>query len=144
VRKDHLKRPPIGVMNEALWIKQCCQIRARAEDFLEGRIGLFDVAAQLRRLAFATRVHGDADFLVFDHVLGDSLGLPVGAERAYWSAEGLAREDVKIRAVETRWRELAVVAAKSLTVRYAWSLDARARLRSAGMREENSDDDNAG
>jgi hypothetical protein len=40
--------------------------------------------------------------------------LPVGDERALWSAEALAQEDLKIDAAERRWRERATIAATRL------------------------------
>ena len=44
----------------------------------------------------------------------------------------LAREDVKIKAVVDKWQHRGLNAAVRLVNRYAWSLEARAGLRSTG------------
>jgi hypothetical protein len=63
------------------------------------------------------------------------MGLPVGAERSYWAADALVREDKKIKIVVDKWQQSAIDAARRLVDRYAWSLQARAELRSAGHRD---------
>jgi hypothetical protein len=65
-------------------------------------------------------------------MLGDLLGLPIGSERSYWAPHALARDDLKIKAVVDKWQQPALDAARRLVDRYAWSLEARAALRSAG------------
>ena len=69
---------------------------------------------------------------MFQCIYDDFGGLPVGSERELWAPHALAREDVKILSVEKRWRDRALAAAASLVTRYAWSLDARAKLRKNG------------
>jgi hypothetical protein len=63
------------------------------------------------------------------------MGLPVGAERSYRAADALVREDKKIKIVVDKWQQPAIDAASRLVDRYAWSLEARAELRSAGHRD---------
>jgi hypothetical protein len=42
--------------------------------------------------------------------------------RAYWAADALEREDVRIDAAEKLWREQAVSAAEKLVKRYQWAI----------------------
>ncbi len=125
-------KPPEGIHNEPLWIKHCTKIRARAEDYIEGRMGIFDTARALWALARWTRAEMDPDLLVFRRINDDIGSLPIGKVRDYWAPHALAREDVKILAIENNWRDAALAAANRLKERYAWSLEARAALRRAG------------
>jgi hypothetical protein len=125
-------KPPAGVHNEALWIKHCTKIRARALDFIKGRIDIFTAASALQLLAMQTRAEDDDDLLTFRQIYSDMGSLPIGPVRQYWAAHALERVDPKIRAIEKRWRHRAQAAAEGLLKRYAWSLEARAALRRAG------------
>jgi len=125
-------RRPDAIRNEPRWIVLCTKIRARALDFIEERLGMFEAAQALNKLAIWTHARDDADLKVFGLIYGEFLGLPAGSERVHWAAHALAKEDVKIRAVEARWSEKAQAAAAGLVERYAWSLEARAALRRAG------------
>jgi hypothetical protein len=126
-----MKRPAT-VRNESKWIKDCTKIRARAFELIDGKISLIDASLALQKLALWTHAQSDPDLLVFHHILGDLLGLPIGSERAYWAPHALARDDLKIKAVVDKWHQRALDAARRLADRYAWSLEARAALRSAG------------
>jgi hypothetical protein len=126
-----VKRPE-GIHNEPLWIKHCTKIRARALDLIEGSLDLFSAARALHSLAILTRAKSDPDLLIFERIDAEIGSLPTGPERAYWAAHALEREDKKIHAVEGKWREIALAAAKNLVERYAWSPEARAELRKAG------------
>jgi hypothetical protein len=125
-------RRPETIRNEPQWIVHCTKIRARALDFVEGRLSLFDTAQALNRLAAQTHAREDADLSLFTRVYGAFLGLPAGPERIQWAPDALVREDAKIRKVEARWHKQAQVAAARLVERYAWSLEARAELRRTG------------
>ncbi len=125
-------RRPDAIRNEPRWIVLCTKIRARALDFIEGRLGMFEAAQALSKLAIWTHARDDADLKVFTLIYGEFVGLPAGPERAHWAPDALVREDAKIRAVEARWREMAQMAAARLVERYAWSLEAREALRRAG------------
>jgi hypothetical protein len=125
---------PQTIRNEPKWIKDCTKIRARALELVEGRISLIDAAVALQTLAFATLAQSDPDLALFMRVNENLMGLPVGAERSYWAADALAREDKKIKIVVDKWQQSAVDAARRLVDRYAWSLEDRAELRSAGHR----------
>jgi hypothetical protein len=134
-----LLRPHIGVMqrpetirNGPKWIKDCTKIRARALEFVEGKISLIDAAVALRKLAGWTHAQSDPDLSLFSLIMNDLLGLPIGSERSYWAPHALAREDLKIKAVVDKWQQPALDAARRLVDRYAWSLEARAVLRSGG------------
>jgi hypothetical protein len=123
---------PESIKNQPKWIKDCAKIRARALDFLEGRQSLPETAKNLQVLAIWTHAKSDSDLEIFQRIYADLSGLPVGSEREFWAPHALAREDVKIQAVEERWRARALAAAARLVTRYAWSLDARAKLRQKG------------
>jgi hypothetical protein len=123
---------PGTLRNEAKWIKDCTKIRARALELVNGKISLIDAAFALHKYAIWTHAESDPDLSLFNRILDDLLGLPIGPERAYWAAHALAREDLKIKAVVDQWQQAAINAATRLVDRYAWSLEARARLRSAG------------
>jgi hypothetical protein len=129
-----MERPPT-IRNEAKWIKDCTKIRARAMELVEGSISLIDAAVALQTLILATRAQLDPDLAVFLRINQNLMGLPVGAERSYWAADALAREDKKIQVVVNQWQQPALDAARRLVGRYAWSLEARAKLRSAGHRD---------
>ncbi|HEY2664363.1 MAG TPA: hypothetical protein VGI47_08490, partial [Candidatus Binataceae bacterium] len=63
--------------------------------------------------------------------------LPIGRERKHWAADALAREDVKLNAIEDKWRTKAMKAAGNLEAKYAWSVAARATLRKhSGKKQE--------
>jgi hypothetical protein len=126
---------PQSIRNEPKWIKDCTKIRARALDLLEGRMNLIEAAVALQRLANETHAPSDPDLILFRRVNENLMGLPVGSERSYWSGDALAREDVKIKVVVSKWQQPALAAARRLVDRYAWSLEARAALRSAGHRD---------
>ena len=123
---------PETLRNEPKWIKDCTKIRARALELIDGKISLIDAALALHKLAIWTHALSDPDLSLFNRVLDDLLGLPIGSERSYWAAHALAREDLKIKAVVDKWQQPALDAAARLVDRYAWSLEARAVLRSAG------------
>jgi hypothetical protein len=123
---------PETLRNEPKWIKDCTKIRARALEFIEGKISLIDAAVALQKLAIWTHAQSDPDLSLFNRVMHDLLDLPIGSERSYWAAHALAREDLKIKAVVDKWQQPALDAAGRLVDRYAWSLEARASLRSAG------------
>ena len=123
---------PETIRNEPKWIKECARIRARALEFVDGKISLVDATLALRKLAIWTHAKSDPDLSLFDRIYDDLLELPIGSERSYWAAHALAREDVKIKAVVDKWQRPALDAARRLVDRYAWSLEARTRLRSAG------------
>jgi len=126
---------PKNIRNEPKWIKDCTKIRARALELIEGRLSLIDAAVALQTLTIATHAQSDPDLLLFMRVNENLMGLPVGSERSYWAADALAREDKKINIVVDKWHQPALDAAKRLVDRYAWSLEARAKLRAAGHRD---------
>jgi hypothetical protein len=122
-------KPPKGVTDESKWIRHCCQIHARAKELREGKISLAEASVALGPLASWTRAESESDFEVFRRLRDELIELPIGRERERWAAEALAREDLKIHAVEEKWRNKAMKAAASLEAKYAWSLAARAALR---------------
>jgi len=122
-------KPPKGITDEPKWIRHCCQIHARAKDLREGKISLAEASVALGPLASWTRAESERDFEVFRQLRDELIELPVGRERKHWAADALAREDIKLRAIEDKWRTKAMKAAGNLETKYAWSLAARATLR---------------
>jgi hypothetical protein len=122
-------KPPKGITDESKWIRHCCQIHARAKQLLEGKISLIEASIALGPLASWTRAESERDFEVFRRLRDELIGLPIARERKWWAAHALAREDIKIHAIEDKWRGKAMKAAANLEAKYAWSLAARAELR---------------
>jgi hypothetical protein len=73
-----MKRPEWET-NESQWISRCCQIRARAEDLVEGRIGAIEAARVLLPLIFWTRGQDDPDLAVFTRIDDESADRGTGA-----------------------------------------------------------------
>ena len=125
---ETLPRAPAGITNIPLWEEHCRKIHARAKDLIEGKLSVLNAAVAIERLVFPARAGTDADLLVFKTISHETIGLPIGPERQYWSEEALRREDQKIHALEERWKLVALASAQRLIERYSWALDAR-RLR---------------
>jgi hypothetical protein len=122
-------KPPKGITDEPKWIRHCCQIHARAKELREGKIGLAEASVALGPLASWTRAESERDFEVFRQLRDELVELPIGPERKLWAADALAREDIKLHAIEDKWRSKAMKAAGNLEAKYAWSVAARAALR---------------
>ncbi|WP_246179536.1 hypothetical protein [Pandoraea aquatica] len=118
---DQEMQIPSGITNEALWRKNCRKIRARALDFLEGRLGVIETARAMRPLAHWTKVENEPEFLLFNAVALATDDLPVGDVRAYWAPDALKREDRRIDAAEDFWREKIASATSRLVERYQWT-----------------------
>ncbi len=129
-------KPPKGITDEPKWIRQCCQIYARAKELREGKISLIEASVALGPLASWTRAESERHFEVFRRLRDELIELPIGRERKHWAARALAREDKKIRAIEDKWRNKAMNAAGKLEAKYAWSLAARAALRKQGRKQQ--------
>jgi hypothetical protein len=69
---------------------------------------------------------------VFDRIIADLEGLPIGSERSYLAGHALTREDSKIKVVVDKWQQPALDAARRLVDRFVWTLEASAGLRSSG------------
>lgn len=123
---------PAGITNVPRWEEHCRKIHARARDLADGKIGVVEAAEALQILAIWTKAQDDPDLSVFRHIWGELLGLPIGREREFWTKHALEREDVKIRAVEQRWRPIALASAHRLIDKYRWALAARQRRRRSG------------
>jgi hypothetical protein len=122
-------KPPKGITDEPKWIRHCCQIHARAKELREGKISLAEASVALGPLASWTRAESERDFEVFRQLRDELIELPIGRERKHWAADALSREDIKLHAIEDKWRSKAMKAAGNLEAKYAWSLAARAALR---------------
>lgn len=112
---------PAGITNEALWLKNCRKIRARALDLLKGRLGVIETARAMLPLAYWTKVEGEPEFLLFRAIASETDDLPVGDVREHWATDALEREDLRIEAAEEFWREKALSAAEGLVERYQWT-----------------------
>jgi len=123
--------PPAKVTNIPRWEEHCRKIHARASELIAGKLGIINAAIAIETLANWTHATKDADFAVFESISRESVGLPVGQERQYWAQDALKREDVKIQALEDRWRSAAEESARKLVERYSWAPDARRRRRIA-------------
>lgn len=113
---------PGGITNAERWRKHCRKIRARASDFLEGRLGVIETARAMLPLARWTKVEEEPEFQLFRAIASETNDLPVGEVRAYWAPEALAREDVRIRAAEAQWNGRVRRAAAKLVERYHWTI----------------------
>ena len=129
-------KPPKGITDESKWIRHCCQIYARAKQLREGKISLIEASVALGPLASWTRAESERHFEVFRRLRDELIELPIGREREHWTARALAREDLKIRAIEDKWRNKAMNAAAKIEAKYAWSLAARAALRKQVKKEQ--------
>ena len=130
-------KPPKGITDESKWIRQCSQIHARAKELREGKISLAEASAALGPLASWTRAESEQDFDVFRRLRDELVELPIGRERKHWAADALAREDIKIQAIEEKWRTKAMKAAANLEAKFAWSQEARATLRKQARKDQN-------
>jgi hypothetical protein len=130
-------KPPKGITDEPKWIRQCSQIHARAKELREGKISLAEASVALGPLASWTRSEAEQDFEVFRRLRDELIELPIGRERKHWAADALAREDIKIQAIEEKWRTKAMKAAGNLEAKFAWSPAARATLRKQARKDEN-------
>jgi hypothetical protein len=110
---------PEWCLNEWYWRHVCDQIAKCADDLIAHRLGVIAASRLLFPLAREVRAAGDPDFDLFVLIYSESDALPVGAERAHWSASALRREDEKIELFEGRWRDAAHAAAKNLRDKYA-------------------------
>jgi hypothetical protein len=129
-------KPPKGITDEAKWIRQCCQIHARAKELREGKISLAEACEALGPLASWTRAESERDFDVFRRLRDELIEMPIGRERKQWAADALAREDIKIQAIVEKWRAKAMKAASNLEAKFAWSLEARAALRKQARKKQ--------
>ena len=129
-------KPPKGITDEPKWIRHCCQIHARAKELREGKISLAEASVALGPLASWTRAESERDFEVFRRLRDELIELPIGRERKHWAADALTREDIKIRAIEEKWRTKAMKAASNLEAKFAWSLAAHGALRKQARKEQ--------
>jgi hypothetical protein len=129
-------KPPKGITDEPKWIRHCRQIHARAKELREGKISLAEASVALGPLASWTRAESERDFEVFRRLRDELVELPIGSERKHWAADALAREDIKINAIEEKWRTKAMKAAGNLEAKFAWSLAAHAALRKQARKEQ--------
>ena len=122
-------QPPERIKNGALWVRHCRRIHARAQDFLDGRLGVILAARAFQPLVIWTHAEADPDLAVFLRIDEESSSLPVGAVRERWAPHALVPYDIKITSIEVKWQTAAWDAATNLVRRYAWALEARRALR---------------
>jgi hypothetical protein len=123
---------PARIRDVSRWEEHCRKIHARARDLVDGKLTLMQAAEAIHKLAIWTLATDDPDLAVFGKMLRDSVGLPIGSERQYWSKAALEREAPRIQAWEDRWKALALATAHRLIEKYRWALAARRRRRRTG------------
>ena len=123
---------PPSIRNIAHWEENCRKIHARAQDLIDGKIGVIEAAQRLCVLSTWIHARKDKDFSVFLKIGFEIIALPVGTERQYWAKQALEREDAKIQILEEYWRPAALAAAHRLVKKYRWALAARQRRRMQG------------
>ncbi|MGK8207176.1 hypothetical protein [Burkholderia pseudomultivorans] len=72
---------PARITSEALWLKNCRKICARALDLLEGRLGVIETAPAMLPSAYWTKVEGEPEFLLFRAIASETDDLPIGDVR---------------------------------------------------------------
>ena len=110
--------PPPTVRDLELWAKHCAEVRALAQQIIEGEVGIIE--GSRRMLAYRTSLHaGDAEeFRIFRGVESESDHLPIGKVRELWSASALREKDVEIKAFEDFYRQQVVEAATKIRQKY--------------------------
>ncbi len=99
--------PPDWARNEDSWRKQCRRLVARAEALITGKIELAEAARQIDKYRIWLRAEEDPDFTVFKSLLVETSRPPTDAV-----------EDVKLRAIEAKFRDRALEAAHNLIKTY--------------------------
>ena len=90
-----------------------------AEAILNGCLGIIEGARRLMELRSAVTVdHLDNDFVDLLAIDSETDTLPVGAVRALWSRDELARKDAETEEAETLYREVAFNACRRLIARF--------------------------
>ena len=125
-------QPPSHIRNVPLWEEHCRMLRARALDFIEGRLSVLETARAIAKLAYWTGTGNDPDVSTFVGIDSETDILPVGEARRYWAPHALEREDAEIARAEQLYRLSAIDAAGRLVKRFEWALDARASRRRDG------------
>jgi hypothetical protein len=87
---------------------------ALANGFIAGELNLIAVARKLHGFCDGVEPQIGALLDVFVAITSETDALPVNEERAFWSAEALARKDKEIGLVEQRWHDKAIAAATRL------------------------------
>ncbi len=88
---------------------------------LEGRLCIFEGCQKLADLASALVENwvDDPDFVLFGGIASETDGSPIGATRALWSAEGLAREDRSLIPFEAAVAEQVRAACRNVVARFS-------------------------
>jgi hypothetical protein len=110
--------PPSWVKNEASWNKQCRRLIARANELIEGRIGVLEAARKITLYRFRLRAEKDTDFITFVAIDSETDHLPIGIVRQHWVGEALEKKDLEIEKTETHFRDRALKAARNLIEKY--------------------------
>ena len=121
--------PPAWVTDRDEWRASCHRLAAEARGLLDGTVGVLEAARTIEdSIGFLCSPYQrmcalppdcDADFTTFHQICNESIHLPVGAARQFWSSDALARVDPELKRLEEKWRERAVSAANDLVQKYA-------------------------
>jgi hypothetical protein len=89
-----------------------------AHGILDGSIGIAEGARLFTSLGLPHRAEKDSDILFFKGIDGETYNIPLGDVRHLWNPEVLKVKDAELQACESRVRERAFAACKSLIARY--------------------------
>jgi hypothetical protein len=93
-------------------------IVAAAQSILSGELGVVAGARQLCGLGHQVGAGHDPDFIVFIGIDSESDHLPIGEVRQRWNPDALLAKDAGLADYETRVRERAFAACRSLIEKY--------------------------
>jgi len=109
---------PSWAMSETYWYKRCARLVDRANELIEGRLGVIESAGEFNKDRFWFRAEKDPDFLIFTLIDSDTDHLPVDSVRQHWGKDTLKQKDIEIQSAETFYRAQAIEAARNLIKKY--------------------------
>jgi len=94
------------------------KVVAVARSILAGEVGIVAGARQFGRVTHRVGVGSDPDFIFFIGVDSETDHLPLGDVRQHWNPDALLAKDAELADYETRVRERAFAACRSLIEKY--------------------------
>jgi hypothetical protein len=110
--------PPLAIRNEALWRKQCSQVRALAGRIASGDVDIFEGSTRMVRLMYLLRADTDPDFNAFVALNSISDHLPFGKVRSKWNRQALVAKDQEAAAINARYHNTIIAAAIRVQEKY--------------------------
>lgn len=105
--------------NPAKFVKECKRLRALAQRIIDGQETLIEGSLKMRHYRFAMKEGDNALWNIFNVVCSQSDHLPVGPTRLHWAPEALKAKDLEIDAIEKKYRDAVVKAARQIREDYA-------------------------